>query len=168
MKKSIVLLLAILFTSIAWSQNNTVLSIENVNSDDLKLDDQITVHVYLECPLKDLSSFQLYLKYDQKVLDYQKITNVNPIIKDSWFDNHTPNFIAALYLDSKQMGIYIEGKQLLFDVEFIYKGGQTTIDWGTESKIEDGVMFMGETKFTRIEKTEVILNLKSACVCPSK
>ena len=169
MKKYFVLISAIFFAGVLFAQDKTSLTIEKINSTLLKPGDKITVPVYLQSPEKDLSSFQLYLKYDQEVLTYQKIDNVNPLIKDKWYDNHTPNFIAGLYLDDKRVGIHFDGYSHLFDVEFIYNGGQTDIKWDTESKIEDGVMYDGITKFTVIDnKVDVPLELNNGCVCPLK
>lgn len=168
MKKATILIIFVLMASMAWSQGKTVLSIKNVNTDKLKTGDHIAVQLFLESSEKRLSSFQMYLKYDQDVLTYKEIKNVNSLIKNSWFDNQTPNFIAALYFDNIQKGIHFEGKQLLCEVEFIYNGGETDIQWGTESKIVDGVMFMGITKFTNIEKTDIKPELINGCVCPAK
>jgi hypothetical protein len=66
------------------------------------------------------------------------------------------------------MEYLIESDDVLFQLAFLYQGGETDILWGRENETKGGLKLNGETKFLQISNDPIELNLKDGCVCNHK
>jgi len=167
MKKFLIIISISLFSAASFSQQLN-LSIDEINSSDFKVGDTVFVNVNIEKFHIPISSFQVYLKFDQSVLKYIETRDVMELFEKSWRDNITESFYIALFIDLNKMEYIIENDDVLFQLAFIYQGGETDILWGRENKTKDGLKLNGQTKFLQINNDPIELNLKDGCVCNHK
>ena len=74
-------------------------------------------------------------------------------------------FYAALFTDKSRKGILLNGEELLCELIFIYNGGETTLEFGTEEIRKEGKLYEGKTLFTDIDNNDIDFTLINGCVC---
>jgi hypothetical protein len=162
-----ILLILVFFISGYYvnAQEVLTLSIDKINSKTLSRGDTIPVRVYMEQNSFELSTFQLFFKYDANVIEYIKTNLVNKKFTENWHDNVIQDLFAAVYVDVNKSGFSATEKIAICELNFIYKGGETDLMFGKESVIEQEVRLNGETKFTTLTNANLPLNLIHGCVC---
>lgn len=164
MKRFFISLAIVFFIGSAWAQQVT-LSIDKLNSNNLKVGDSVVVNINIEKFYQTISSFQCFLEYDQNVLQFVKSKQVNDIVKSSWRENLTEYFYVGLFIDMTREGFNVSNDETLCQLSFVYLGGETDLIFGTENKIVNNAKTMGETKFTNRNNEAIELNLINGCVC---
>lgn len=146
-------------------QEVVTLSIDKIDAKTLSKGDVVSVNIHLDNSSFVLSSFQLYMKYDPDVLEYQKSKKVNGHLSDNWHDNDNNGLYAGLYIDMSRVGFKVSEKIIICEVEFVYLGGETDLLFGKENVREGDVLKNGLTKFTDLTNSNITLNLIEGCIC---
>jgi len=163
--KNLFTILAIVFiTSLSWAQS-LKLSIDNINSSEINLGDTISVNLHIDKYPQTISSFQMYILFDQSVLKYVETKDVNKLFKATWRDNLTVNFFVGLFLDFTKKGFVVENDEDICELVFVYQGGETDLVWCTEDETKEGIKIKGKTKFLNSKNEHIVLELVDGCVC---
>lgn len=165
MKKLIIIFFISFIGLYINGQEALTLSIDKIDSKSLSKGDKVSVKIELDKTSFRLSSFQLYIKFDQVVLEYQETKQINSKFGGNWHDNIINDLYAALFVDLTQTGFEVSEKIVLCELEFIYLGGDTDLKFGTENQRVDEVLRNGETKFTDLSNNNMPLNLLDGCIC---
>lgn len=163
--KKLTLILGILLSAFLYGQEVTTLTIDKIDISNLNIGDKISINLNITNLEYKPSSFQLYIEYDNKVLEYVSTTNINEQIKKGWQENNNKNVYAAVCMDLSRKGFDLAKQELMCTLEFIYKGGESKLNWSTESVTEGGILKMGSTTFTDVGNNTMSVNLINGCVC---
>jgi len=147
------------------AQELTTLRIGEIDVSGYNKGDKIVVPVYCDNLSDDIGALQLYITYDQSVLDYQKVSYIHPKIEEEWRDNNTENFWAAVWISMTRQTVFFNPGDKICELEFIYVGGQTDLVWGKENETIEGRIIKGETKIIDLNSQVFSLNLINGCVC---
>jgi len=154
------------FFSISLSaQEVSSIKIENIDSEDLKKGDTVSVSVTFNNVMEEISSFQLYINYNKEVVEYLSTENVNELFKGSWTDNATDFVYAAVFINFQGRGLVIADRKTICEIKFLYKGGETELGWGKERKENETTLIEGETIFTTWDNKNLGADLINGCVC---
>jgi len=164
MKNLFTILALLSITSLSWAQP-LKLSIDKINSSELKVGDTVSVNLHIEKYPQTISSFQMYILFDQAVLKYIETKHVNKLFKATWRDNITVNFFVGLFLDFTKQGFNVENDERICEIVFVYQGGETDLVWCAEDETKDGVKIKGKTKFLNSKNEHIDLVLVDGCVC---
>ena len=165
MKKLIIIFFVSFLALYLNGQEVLTLSIDKIDSKTLSIGDKVSVKITLGKTTFKLSSFQLYVKYNADVLEYQKTKQVYSQFGSNWHDNIVNDLFAALYVDMNQTGFEVPEDIVICELEFIYLGGNTDLKFGTKEERVNKVLLNGETLFTDLSNNNVPLNLIDGCIC---
>jgi hypothetical protein len=159
----------LVFLSIsAFAQQVPTLEIARINSSELSIGDTVRVDLHIKSAGYELSSFQMFVMYNSDVLKLLFVDQINENFKSNWHDNKTELFYAAVFADMNRGGILLKEEELLCELVFIYKGGETNLEWGTEEIRRDGTLYEGKTIFTDLDNNDIDFTLINGCVCKIK
>lgn len=147
------------------AQKISTLHIDKMNSSDFTPGDIVKVSVFIDELTDPVALIQMYIGFDEKVLQYKSTSYVNPVFKNGWKDNVTSLYFAAVFISVNSTGNIEEQMGKLCELEFIYKGGVTDLIWGTEEVIQNGVRITGDTRFFDSNSKDIVLSLIDGCVC---
>jgi hypothetical protein len=167
MKKFLIIISIFLFSVVSFSQQLN-LSIDKINSGDLKIGDTTKVNINVKKTQFPISSFQLYLEYNSDVLKYINTSFINDIIFKGWTDNQTDKYFAGVFIAFSKDGIFIEEDLTLLELSFIYLGGETDIKWCNGDISINGDTKKVETLFFQPNSEVLESNLQNGCVCNHK
>ena len=169
MKSSLILVAVIigLFYSLP-AQDVTTFRIAEINSGNLQKGELIQVPLYIDNVSETLTSFLFFVEFDTAVLEYKRTTDIKEIFKKGWQENITEYFYAAIYMDMMKSGKKENQAGKFCTLEFLYKGGESTISWGKENIIENSIKKMGKTEAIGISNNNLNLKLIDGCVCKTK
>ena len=165
MKKLIIIFFISFIGLYINGQEALTLSIDKIDTKLLSKGDKVSVKIELDKTSFQLSSFQLYVKFDQAVLEYQKTKQVYSHFSDNWNDNVITDLYAALYIDLNRTGFEVLEKIVLCELEFIYLGGNSNLKFGAKEERVNEILRSGETIFTDFSNNNIPLNLLDGCIC---
>lgn len=164
MKKLFLNLIVVCFASLSWGQQLNV-SIDKINSNSLKVGDTVLINLNVEQYLQPISSFQIFFEFDQNVLDFVKTKNVNDLFSSQWRDNINENYFVGLYIDYNKVGLTIDNDDIICQLQFVYKGGDSDLSWSRSTDNKENSKVKGITKFLNSQNEPIDLNLIDGCVC---
>lgn len=147
------------------AQESATLRIGEVDVSGYNKGDKIIVPVYCDVHTGKIAAFQLYIAYDHSVLTFQKTSYINPKFQKDCIENNTENFWTANWMGDNIEEISLNQNEKIFELEFIYQGGQTDLEWETEQVVKDRVIVKGETMVINAIPEEFEVNLINGCVC---
>lgn len=150
------------------AQEINALRIGTIDNSDLNPGDIISVPVYFDEVTQAVTLFQMYITFDQTVLKYVSTKNINASFEEGWRDNLTENFFAVVYIDINRNGKMSDQIGKLFELEFMYNGGETELLFGTVTKVEDNVRVTGETQLMGTNESILPIKLVNGCVCSTE
>ena len=150
--------------SLATAQSIS-LKMGSVNLEKIEIGDKVSVPVYCQNIEGKVGTFQMYIEYDHDVLTYQKVNITNPDIKDNLKYNNTENFWASVWISFTRQTLDIIPGSKLFELVFVYNGGESQLKFGNESILENKRIVKGETLFVTLDGTGFLLNVENGCVC---
>ena len=166
MKKIFILIIVL---STAWiqviSQESITLRISEIDVTEKSAGDTLLIPVYCDEVSDVITGWQFYLLFDENVIEYVKINFKQSDMIDDWFENSLGYMWAASWLDPTFKGIGLYPGEKIFELVFVYTGGNTKITWGMESISEEGKLVKGETMVVDGSFKPFELNLVSGCIC---
>ena len=165
MKKTLLFVVAALFSILVQSQEMSVFSIDRVSTEGYNVGDIIDVPVYFDDLSQPIALFQIFFEFDHSVLEYVETKDINPAFDDGWRDNHTPDFYAVVFLDMNKKGKIEKQLGKVCTLSFKYLGGDTDIKWGTKDEFVEKVKKMGVTKYIAVYNSTPEVRLIDGCVC---
>jgi hypothetical protein len=166
MKKSLLLFgISLLFSITSIGQGEISLRIGDIDSRTLNPGDKVNVPVYCDNISGSIGGWQFYIHFDSNVLKFNKVINKHHVFQGDWFENVIGNLWAANWYDEALVGVEI-GKELIFELEFEFLGGQSQITWSLKSEKEHDVLLGGETLVINMKAEAFKTELINGCVCP--
>ena len=164
--KSIFISFLFLFSLVSLTMAQLIsLKIESIDVTEVEIGDKISIPIYCEGLDGEIGSFQMYIEYDHDVLAYQSVSNINSEVKKNLKYNNTENFWAAVWISLSRETLNISPGTKLFELEFIYNGGETLLEFGKESILQDKRIVKGKTMFVTLDSTHFSLDPENGCVC---
>ena len=161
--------LIILILSSTWiqviSQESITLRVSEIDITDKLPGDTLYVSVFCDEVSDVIMGWQIYLLYDEDVLEYVSLNYKQTNMAGDWFENDLGYMWAANWLDPTFKGVSLYPGEKLFELAYVYLGGQTDINWGLEVINEGGKLIKGETMVADSKVKPFKLNLIKGCIC---
>jgi hypothetical protein len=158
----------LLLTVQVFSQQTATFEIGKLENEQLTIGDKIVIPVYCSQITDAITGWQIYIMWDKEVLKYKGLKKSTIAFQGSWFENNINNLFAANWLDPTFEGVKLSEGEKLFELEFIYLGGQSDVYWSMKEKKENNLLVEGETKFIAGDFKEFSCNLINGCICENK
>lgn len=163
------LFILLFFLTTIWihgfSQNSITLRVSETDISDKQVGDTLLISVFCDEVSDVIMGWQIYLLYDEDVIKYNSLDFKQSNMSGDWFENNIGNMWAANWLDPTFIGVGLFPGEKIFELVFIYLGGQTDITWGMESITEEGRIIKGETMVADGSVKPFKLNLINGCIC---
>jgi hypothetical protein len=150
------------------AQGAITLRIDKINVKTLNPGDKVLVGVFCDNQTGGLGGFQLYIDFDRSVLEFKNSINKHPFFNIEWIENFSNCCYASNWLTLEKGGVNFKPGEKLFDLEFVYKGGETTLIWQKEQIIKEDRIVQGQTMFIDGQAMEKELKLIDGCVCKTE
>lgn len=164
--KNLLIIFFFLFSFVFSAMAQSIsLKIDSVNLEGIGIGDKISIPVYCENLEGEIAAYQMYIKYDHDVLTFQSVSEINPEVKSHFKDNNTETFWASVWLSPERETFVVSPGAKLFELEYIYNGGETILEFGEEDIVQNGRKVMGKTSFITLDHKSFLFLGKNGCVC---
>ena len=166
MKKLLLIVLLLLIGLKNFSQSESIsFRLDAIDISRYEIGDTLYISCYCDDISDDITGWQIYFLFDTEVLSYIGIKYKQSQMTGNWYENCIGNMWAANWLDPTFKGIELFDGEKLFELTFIYNGGETNLSWSRETINESGKLVKGETMVIDTKFKPFELNLIDGCVC---